>query len=65
MSRITVEQAIDDIREGKIVILVDDEDRENEGDLTMAAREGHPGSDQFYGQIRTRTDLPVHGRRNV
>jgi 3,4-dihydroxy 2-butanone 4-phosphate synthase/GTP cyclohydrolase II len=33
----SIEQAIDDIREGKMVILVDDEDRENEGDLTVAA----------------------------
>ena len=32
-----VEMAIADIRAGKMVILVDDEDRENEGDLTMAA----------------------------
>ena len=34
----TIEEAIDDIRQGKMVILVDDEDRENEGDLTMAAK---------------------------
>ncbi len=33
----TVEEAIKDIRQGKMVILVDDEDRENEGDLCMAA----------------------------
>ncbi len=33
----TIEAALENIREGKIVILVDDEDRENEGDLTMAA----------------------------
>jgi 3,4-dihydroxy 2-butanone 4-phosphate synthase/GTP cyclohydrolase II len=32
-----VERAIDEIRRGRMVILVDDEDRENEGDLTMAA----------------------------
>jgi 3,4-dihydroxy 2-butanone 4-phosphate synthase/GTP cyclohydrolase II len=32
-----IEAAIEDIRQGKMVILVDDEDRENEGDLTMAA----------------------------
>ena len=30
--------AIADIRAGKMIILVDDEDRENEGDLTMAAQ---------------------------
>lgn len=33
----TVEEAIDDFREGKFVIVVDDEDRENEGDLIIAA----------------------------
>ena len=33
----TIEEALEDIRQGKMVILVDDEDRENEGDLTMAA----------------------------
>lgn len=33
----TIETAIEEIRQGKMVILVDDEDRENEGDLTMAA----------------------------
>jgi 3,4-dihydroxy 2-butanone 4-phosphate synthase/GTP cyclohydrolase II len=33
----TVEEAIADIREGKFVIIVDDEDRENEGDLAIAA----------------------------
>ena len=37
MPLLTIEQAIKDIRNGKMVILVDDEDRENEGDLCMAA----------------------------
>jgi 3,4-dihydroxy 2-butanone 4-phosphate synthase / GTP cyclohydrolase II len=37
MSVSTIEEAIEDIRQGKMVILVDDEDRENEGDLTLAA----------------------------
>ena len=32
----TVEEAIEDIKEGKFVIVVDDEDRENEGDLIIA-----------------------------
>jgi 3,4-dihydroxy 2-butanone 4-phosphate synthase/GTP cyclohydrolase II len=32
-----IEEALEDVREGKMVILVDDEDRENEGDLAMAA----------------------------
>jgi 3,4-dihydroxy 2-butanone 4-phosphate synthase / GTP cyclohydrolase II len=34
----TIEQALDEIREGRMVVVVDDEDRENEGDLTMAAQ---------------------------
>ena len=33
----TIEEAIEDIKEGKIVIVIDDPDRENEGDLLMAA----------------------------
>ncbi len=37
MAHISIEQAIKDMAAGKMVILVDDEDRENEGDLTMAA----------------------------
>jgi len=32
-----VEEAVNDIRNGKMVIVIDDEDRENEGDLVMAA----------------------------
>ncbi|MEJ2504299.1 MAG: 3,4-dihydroxy-2-butanone-4-phosphate synthase, partial [Gemmatimonadota bacterium] len=33
----SVQEAIEDIREGRMVIVADDEDRENEGDLVMAA----------------------------
>src|ERR1700751_6330906 len=33
----TVEEAVEEIREGRMIVLVDDEDRKNEGDLTMAA----------------------------
>jgi 3,4-dihydroxy 2-butanone 4-phosphate synthase/GTP cyclohydrolase II len=42
MPRITIDQAIEDIKQGKVVILVDDEDRENEGDLTIAAEKVTP-----------------------
>lgn len=38
----TIEEAIQDIREGKMVILVDDEDRENEGDIIVAAEKATP-----------------------
>jgi 3,4-dihydroxy 2-butanone 4-phosphate synthase / GTP cyclohydrolase II len=33
----TIESAIEDIRDGRMVIVCDDEDRENEGDLVIAA----------------------------
>lgn len=38
----TIEEAIEDIRNGKVVIVVDDEDRENEGDFVTAASNGTP-----------------------
>jgi len=45
-----IEDALKDIREGKIVILVDDEDRENEGDLTMAAEKVTPEAINFMAK---------------
>src|SRR5262250_3395589 len=48
-----VHRAIEEIRAGKMVILVDDEDRENEGDLTMAAEKVTPEAINFvtrYGR---------------
>ncbi|WP_320170952.1 bifunctional 3,4-dihydroxy-2-butanone-4-phosphate synthase/GTP cyclohydrolase II [Maridesulfovibrio sp.] len=38
----TIEEAIEDLREGRMVIMVDDEDRENEGDLVCAAEKVTP-----------------------
>ena len=46
----TIEQAIDDIREGKFVIVVDDEDRENEGDFIIAAEKITPEKVNFMLQ---------------
>ena len=43
----TVEEAIEDIARGRMVIVVDDEDRENEGDLTMAAEKCAPADVAF------------------
>ena len=60
----TVEEAIEDIRAGKIVVVVDDEDRENEGDLLMAAEKVTPEAINFmatYG--RGLICMPVHGAR--
>lgn len=43
----TIEEAIKDIKRGRFVILVDDEDRENEGDLVIAAEKVTPASINF------------------
>ena len=43
----TIEEAIEDFRQGKFVIVVDDEDRENEGDLIMAAEKATAESVNF------------------
>jgi 3,4-dihydroxy 2-butanone 4-phosphate synthase/GTP cyclohydrolase II len=43
----TIEEAIEDIREGRMVVVVDDEDRENEGDLTIAAQFATPEAINF------------------
>ena len=43
----TIEEALDDIRDGRVLIVVDDEDRENEGDLVMAAEKVTPKAVNF------------------
>ena len=58
----TIEDALIDIQDGKIVIIVDDEDRENEGDLMVAAEKVTPEVDQFHGHARPRSDLPGDDR---
>ncbi|MDQ7032861.1 MAG: bifunctional 3,4-dihydroxy-2-butanone-4-phosphate synthase/GTP cyclohydrolase II [Desulfonauticus sp.] len=47
----TVEEAIEDIKQGKMIILVDDEDRENEGDLTVAAEKVTPEIINFMAKF--------------
>lgn len=49
----TIEEAIEDIRQGKIIIVVDDEDRENEGDFVAAAEKVTPEMINF---------MAMHGR---
>ncbi|MEE8348369.1 MAG: 3,4-dihydroxy-2-butanone-4-phosphate synthase [Acidobacteriota bacterium] len=46
----TIEAAIEDFREGKMVIVIDEEDRENEGDLTMAAEKVTPDAINFMAK---------------
>ncbi len=46
----TTEEIIDDLRQGKMVIIMDDEDRENEGDLVMAAEFTQPEDINFMAK---------------
>jgi len=47
----SVEEALEDIRAGRMIVLVDDEDRENEGDLTMAAEKVTPAAINFMAKF--------------
>ena len=46
----TVEEAIEEIRQGRMISIVDDEDRENEGDLTVAAEKINPEQINFMAK---------------
>lgn len=46
----SVEEALEEIRQGRMIVLVDDEDRENEGDLTMAAEKITPEAVNFMAR---------------
>jgi len=60
----TIEEAIKDIRAGKLIIVVDDEDRENEGDLTIAAEKVTPETINFMAKFgRGLICLAVTGER--
>jgi len=45
-----IEEILEDLRQGKMIILVDDEDRENEGDLTIAAEKVTPEAINFMAK---------------
>ena len=47
----TIEEALNDIRQGKMVVVVDDKRRENEGDLIMAAEKVSPGAINFMSKF--------------
>ncbi len=48
MALSTIEEALEALRTGRMVVVVDDEDRENEGDLIMAAEDATPEAIAFY-----------------
>src|SRR5436305_13304081 len=49
----TIEEALEDLRRGRMIVLVDDEHRENEGDLVVAAEKATPEAINF---------MVTHGR---
>ena len=60
----TVEQAIEDIKYGKMVVVVDDEDRENEGDLIIAAATVKPEDINFMAKYaKGLICTPIDGKR--
>ncbi len=74
----TIEEALEDIKQGKMIIVVDDEDRENEGDLILAAEKVTPEAINFmakYGrgliclaitqEIADRLQLNLQPRRGM
>ena len=60
-----IDEIIEEARNGRMFILVDDEDRENEGDLVIPAQMATPRGDQFHGQARPRPDLPGADRASA
>ena len=72
----SVKDALEDIKRGKMIILVDDEDRENEGDLCMAAEHVTPEAINFMAKhgrgliclslsddIADKTESPSYGHK--
>lgn len=60
----TIEEAINDIRLGKMIIMVDDQDRENEGDLVIAAEKCNPDIVNFMAtHARGLICMPMQGER--
>lgn len=60
----TISEAIEEIRQGKFVIVVDDEDRENEGDLVIAAEKVTPQAVNFMiREARGLVCVPLTGKR--
>jgi 3,4-dihydroxy 2-butanone 4-phosphate synthase/GTP cyclohydrolase II len=60
----TIDEAIEEIRQGKVIVVVDDEDRENEGDLLMAADKATPEAVNFMAKFgRGLICTPMLGER--
>ena len=59
----TMEEALEDLRNGRFLVVVDDENRENEGDLILAAEKATPEAVNFMAyHARGLVCMPVTGR---
>ncbi|HLC23510.1 MAG TPA: bifunctional 3,4-dihydroxy-2-butanone-4-phosphate synthase/GTP cyclohydrolase II [Dehalococcoidia bacterium] len=64
MSLVTIAEALEELREGRFIVIVDDEGRENEGDLAMAAEKITPAAINFMAKHgRGLICMPVTGQR--
>jgi len=64
MPIVSVEQAIEDFKQGRFVIITDDEDRENEGDLALAAEHVTPDAVNFMiTHARGLVCVPMEAKR--
>ena len=64
----TIEEAIEDVRQGKVVVVVDAADRENEGDLTIAAQFATPEAVNFMTKEAPETYVylvKLHGQERA
>ena len=61
----TVEKALDELKQGHLILVTDDEDRENEGDLICAASFCHDRKCQFHGDACEGLNLYADERRNL
>ena len=61
----SIEEILADIAAGRMVVIMDDEDRENEGDLVMAAQKVRAGRHQLHGALRPRPHLPDADRASA
>ena len=61
----SVEQAVLALKRGEMVIVVDDDDRENEGDLDRRRREDHAGADGVHDPPHQRHRVRADDRRGM
>mgnify|MGYP000875685774 FL=1 len=60
----SIEEVIQDMKEGKLIVLVDDEDRENEGDVIIAAEKAGPEAINFMAtHAKGLICMPITGKR--